>query len=454
MKKKILALLLCTSVVIGLFAGCSNTKSKDATSSDNKSATTITMWMLQEVDAYTKSVEDSIAEYEKNNPSVKVELETITADSWYSKVMTAASSGDLPDIMYLDSINKVSVLRGLDVLEPVDSVIDDLGRDEFNERILSRYEVDGETWSIPDVMLWQSVLYRKDLFEQEGIQKLPETWDELYEVAKQLTIDEDNDGTPEIYGMAIPLDKNMVCDQTYGAYMYGNGVHVFNPETGDYEFGSKKEEAAEALDNMIQMYEAASPPSSINWSWSDYREAFIQGKTTMTLGWGAEIAMAQEENPEILDNISIFPFPSGPSENQTPCDTVGDAKSISLIKNSDSSKLDLAKDFTLFLMQPDTLAARAGTRPVFAIPSTNSAFNSPVYQENEMVQKFSSEVEMLFEDVLPYTYRTGGEGGLNPAGGSIEATMIFGNGIHNILLEHWTSEETIDWIDQEIQALF
>ena len=411
--------------------------------------TTITMWMLQEVDAYTQSIKDTIAAFEAENPTVTIELETTTADAWYSKVMTAMQSGSLPDIMYVDSINKVSVLYGKSVLDSVDSVIDAIGRDEFSTRVLDRYSKDGAVWSIPDVVLYEAIFYRTDLFEEYGI-SIPQTWEELYEAAKKLTIDENGDGTPEIYGMAIPLSKNMVADQTYGQYMYANGVHVFNPETGEYEFGSKKAEAIEALNAMVEMYQLASPPSSINWAWSDYRSAFVEGKTAMTPGWGAEIAMAKSENPDMLDNIGIFPFPAGPSSEQSPADTVGDAKSICLIKGTDADKSAASKAFLLYFMQPETQANRANTRPVFAIPSTSSAFNSAVYQSDPMVQMFSDETAMLFEKVIPYTYRTGGEGGLNPAGGSVEATMIFGNAIHNVLLEGWTVEQAIDWIDNQI----
>ena len=411
--------------------------------------TTITMWMLQEVDAYTQSIKDTIAAFEAENPTVTIELETTTADAWYSKVMTAMQSGSLPDIMYVDSINKVSVLYGKSVLDSVDSVIDAIGRDEFSTRVLDRYSKGGAVWSIPDVVLYEAIFYRTDLFEEYGI-SIPQTWEELYEAAKKLTIDENGDGTPEIYGMAIPLSKNMVADQTYGQYMYANGVHVFNPETGEYEFGSKKAEAIEALNAMVEMYQLASPPSSINWAWSDYRSAFVEGKTAMTPGWGAEIAMAKSENPDMLDNIGIFPFPAGPSSEQSPADTVGDAKSICLIKGTDADKSAASKAFLLYFMQPETQANRANTRPVFAIPSTSSAFNSAVYQSDPMVQMFSDETAMLFEKVIPYTYRTGGEGGLNPAGGSVEATMIFGNAIHNVLLEGWTVEQAIDWIDNQI----
>jgi ABC-type glycerol-3-phosphate transport system substrate-binding protein len=160
--------------------------------------------------------------------------------------------------------------------------------------------------------------------------------------------------------------------------------------------------------------------------------------------------MAQSENPDLLDNIGIFAFPAGPSEDQDPADTVGDAKSICLIKSTDENKAAASKAFLMYFMEPETQANRANTRPVFAIPSTNSAFNSEVYQSNAMVQKFSEETQMLFDEVIPYTYRTGGEGGLNPRGGSIEATMIIGNAIQNVLLEGWTVDQAVDWIDEQI----
>ncbi len=414
--------------------------------------TTISMWMLQEVDAYTQSIRDSIAEFEASNPTVKINLETVTADAWYAKMLTAIQSGDLPQIMYLDSINKVSILQGLGVLEPVDSVIDAMGRNEWAETSLERYTKDDAIWSIPDVVLYQAVFYRTDLFEKYGID-IPQTWEEVLAAAEKLTIDENNDGTPEIYGMGIPLSKNMVCDQTYGFWMYSNGVHIFNPETGEYEFGSKKAEAAEALNAMLDVYKAASPQGSINWAWGDYRGAFVEGKVAMSPGWGAEIAMAQKDNPDILDDIGMFPFPAGPSDPTSPADTVGDAKSISLVATDNADKAAAAKAFLVFFLQPDRLAARANTRPVFAIPATSSAFNSEVYKNNEMVQMFSDETAMLFEKVIPYTFRTGGEGGLNPTGGSIEATMILGDAVHNVILEGWSVEKAIDWIDEQIQGL-
>ena len=452
MKKmsRILAVILALSMMFALGA-VSAAADSDVIYVPEKD-TAISMWMIQETDAYTQSIRDAIAAFEAANPTVKINLETVTADAWYSKIMTALQSGDLPQIMYLDSINKASILQGKGVLEPVDSVIDAIGRDEWSETSLARYTKDDAVWSIPDCVLYQVVFYRTDLFEKYGVE-IPTTWEELQAAAEKLTIDENGDGTPELYGMGIPLSKNMVCDQTYGLWMYSNGVHIFNPETGEYEFGSKKAEAAEALEAMLKVYNAASPLGSINWAWGDYRGAFVEGKVAMSPAWGAEIAMAQKDNPEILDDIGMFPFPAGPADPQTPPDTVGDAKSISLIATDDADKAAAAKSFLVYFLQPEVQANRANTRPVFAIPATASAFNSEVYKSNEMVQMFSEGTEMLFEQVIPYTYRTGGEGGLNPAGGSIEATMILGDAIHNVILEGWSVEQAMDWIDEQIQAL-
>ncbi len=449
--KKFIPLMIVLAIIVSassLFAA----GNKEDSSAAGQKKVALTMWMLQETTPHIQSIRNSIAEFEAKNPSVTIALETITADAWYSKTMAAMQAGNLPDIMYLDSINKVSILYGKGVLEPVDDMINTLGRKEFSERTLSRYTTGGSIWSVPDLMLYQAVFYRKDLFAKKGITEFPQTWKELLEVAKKLTIDENGDGVPEVYGMAVPLAAHMVADQTYGQYMYGNGVHVFNPETGKYEFGMKKEEAIQALDAMIEMYKAASPPSSINWSWGDYRNAFVQGKTAMSPGWGAEIALAQEGNPAMLDNIGIFPFPAGPSY-RNPADTVGDAKSISLVKSSNPARVAASKEFLLFLMQPERMANRANTRPVFAIPAMTSSFNSAEYQSNPMVKKFAAETKMLFEKVIPYTYRTGGEGGLHPAGGSIEATDVFGSAIHNVILRKWTSRNAVNWIDEQIRDL-
>ena len=49
---------------------------------------------------------------------------------------------------------------------------------------------------------------------------------------------------------------------------------------------------------MIDLYKAASPPASIEWSWAEYRTAFVKGQVAMTNEWGAVVQMAAEQNPD------------------------------------------------------------------------------------------------------------------------------------------------------------
>ena len=55
------------------------------------------------------------------------------------------------------------------------------------------YKADEATWGLPDWALHTSVWYRKDLFEEKGLE-IPTNWDEFKTVAEALDIDENNDG--------------------------------------------------------------------------------------------------------------------------------------------------------------------------------------------------------------------------------------------------------------------
>ena len=58
-------------------------------------------------------------------------------------------------------------------------------------------EYQGHPYNVPYGLDSYVMYYRTDLFEQAGIEKVPETWDELIEVAQKLTVDLDGNGNFE-----------------------------------------------------------------------------------------------------------------------------------------------------------------------------------------------------------------------------------------------------------------
>jgi ABC-type glycerol-3-phosphate transport system substrate-binding protein len=454
--KRILGVLLCMAVLISTFAGCSSGKESSGTSDSSVTQQTLDpnkkielkMWTMLTTNACMTNMNNQLAEFTKKYPNITVKLEPMTFDNVYARLMTAVQGNSLPDV--LDCIEgHVAFLQSKNAIVPVDNLIDDLGgKSAFTQKYLQWASKDDKTWALPDWSLHQEVWYRTDLYKKYGL-SIPKTWDELAQNAKKLNIDSNNDGKTDVYGMAIPLGRNMVAQQTYSQFLYSAGVNIFDPATGKYAFGDNKAMAVKAMDAMIKIYKESSPSGSIDWTWTDFRTAMVKGTVAQTNEWGAIIAQAKEQNPQMLDNLSCFPMP-GPEG--APKGSCGGTYYMCVTKST--SDRQLASELLLkFLFQKDMLAQRANTRPVYALPTMTAAFNSDTYNSDDMVKKFSKEIKDIYIKVLPTEERNGFEHGLNTAASEIESSNIMGDAIQNVLLKGWSTTKAVDWLDQQLQSI-
>lgn len=409
------------------------------------SATEISFWTNLTTASQANVIKKQIDECAANQPGLTVNFETVPFGAMYTRLITALRNDDPPNIMNTIE-GAVAFMQAKDGLEPLTDVVDSLGRSDFTASYLNAVSKNGEIWGIPDWALHQSVWYRKDLFEAAGLE-VPKSWDELLAAAKALTKPA-ADGTPAQFGFAVPMSRSLVAPQTYFQVFYSAGGSIFDPQTGVYVFDDQKALAIKSLDFMIELYRQTSPPASIEWSWSEYRTAFVKGLVAMTNEWGAVVQMAAEQNPAVLDSFDVFPFP-GPSADKRPVASLGGGYYY-LVGKSSPEKVRASKELLLCFYKPERVAERANSRPIFAIPATKSAFDSTVYQSNETVQRFKPQLNIIFNDVMPTWYRYGMEAGLNPLAGQIEATTFIGDAIQNAVLGNITSEEAIDRIATQL----
>lgn len=446
---------LLAAVLIVLLAGCSKAGDTDKDNGNSSGSTgqqiELTMWTMHTTEAMINTLNAQVSAFEEQNPGIKIKVETLTYDVVYQRMMAGMNSDTMPNI-FNGIEGHIAFMQSKDALADVSDLIEAKGgRDKFVDKYLDWVTKDGKVYAVPDWALYQGVWYRKDLFEENGLE-IPKTWEELKEAAKVLTQDTDGDGSIDTYGMCIPMDRNMVAQQTYSQFLYSDGINVFDPETGEYEFGSKKEQAVKALDMMIEIYQVASPEGSINWSWTDFRTALAKGEIAMASEWGAVVAIAQEQNPEMLDNLSVFPFPGADESTYNQNGSFGGAYYMAIGKSTDE-KIEASKKFVEFLFETDRVAERANSRPIYALPALKEAFDSDTYQNNEMVKKFNKEMEDIFENIIPYEERSGFEAGLTNSAGQIESSNIMGDAIQNVVLNGWTTEEAVDYIDEKMQEI-
>ena len=410
------------------------------------SAVELTFWTNLTTAAQANVIQKQINECAPPQQGLTVKFETVPFDAMYTRLITALRRGEAPNIMNTIE-GAVAFMQAKNGLVPVTDLVDRLGAKDFTASYLHAVSKDGQVWGLPDWALHQEVWYRKDLFAKAGL-KPPRSWDELLQAAKALTV-AGRDGKPAQFGFAVPMGRALVAPQTYFQIFYSAGGTIFDPKTGEYVFGEQKPLAEKALAFMIDLYKAASPPASVEWSWSEYRTAFVKGQVAMTNEWGAVVQMAAEQNPEVLSQFDVFRFP-GPSAEKKPAASLGGGYYY-LIGKSAPDKVAASKALLQCLYEPRRVAERANSRPIFAIPATKTAFESEVFQSNDTVKRFKPQLEVIFKEVMPTWYRYGMEAGLNPLAGQIEATTFIGDAIQNAALGKIKIDAAINQIDEQLR---
>ena len=439
------AAVTATAAALALITACSPPgASGSGGSAGNSGPIKLNFWTNLTLQSQTDIIKRQAEQCVAKQHDVTVAFNAVPFDSMYPKMITAFRSGNGPDVMNTIE-GGVAAAQAGGYIVPVDDVIDAHGRADFIPSFLHAMSKDGKTWAVPDWALHQEVWYRKDLFAAKGI-AIPTSWGELLAAAKK--VDNPAGG---VRGFAVPMGAALVAPQTWYQFLYAIGVHTFDPKTGEYALDRDPRKAVQATQFMIDLYRAASPPEARTWTWPDFRTAFVQGKLAMTLDFGAVVGQAAEQNPAILDKMGVFQLP-GPTAAARPQGAVGGGY-FYMIGKSNERRQNAAKTLVLCMMRPDLAAARVNTRPVFALPATTSAAESPIYTGNPMVRRFAPEIKLIRDKILPQWYRYGMEAGLNQLTGEIEATTFVGDQLQAAAAGKITAQQAFDNINTEMKRL-
>ena len=401
----------------------------------------LVIWTCLTADAQFEVLNKQFTELGKEM-GVEVEVEKLSFSEMIGKLATAAATDEVPDVMHVN-FGGTAQLYSDEVLMSLDDIINTIGADDFSDAYKTVLTgADGHIYGLPDWAMHTSVWYRKDLFEEKGLE-IPTTWAEFKAVAEAL-----NDGDT-MKGFPVPLDGVQVAAQTLNELMCSKGVFFLDPDTGEYVFDKEKDEMIEVIDYLVDLYKTASPAGSLTWSWGDYRNALaVSGTVAMTLDMGAVIGNAQGNAPEMVDKLGCFDFP-GVDGNKVA--SFGSGYCFVGTKQESEERTALVSEFLTKLYTPERAAERALSRPMFAFPSYLPAFE--IYKASEKVAAFQTEVETImnaFENTTWYWY--GMENGLSPMSAHIEGTTIFGEALQGACDGTYTSEEAYELINDDLSA--
>ena len=171
---------------------------------------------------------------------------------------------------------------------------------------------DGQLQCLPIAGYWHMLHYRKDLFEKAGI-KVPETFDELMEVAKFF---KESPDYPDVAGMAMNFQRGSAAGQQFFEWIYSAGGKPWEsnyPGSPDaYADQTPLFNSPKAVE-MIQFFKdmaAYGPPGVEQFAWDERANAFTQGKVAMINNWSVRTPLFQDPKiSKVTESFDVAMFP-------------------------------------------------------------------------------------------------------------------------------------------------
>lgn len=178
--KKAIATLLAVGLAASLFAGCGGSETSSAQTAEGATSTAaetdaplegeITFWHSFTQGARMDAIQKAADAFMQENPGVKINIETYSWGDFNTKWNAGITTGDLPDISTAQGTGEVVEMINAGVINPVDDIVDEIGRDRFSANALADMTVDGAVYGIPYYSHAQVMWYRTDLLEAAGLE--------------------------------------------------------------------------------------------------------------------------------------------------------------------------------------------------------------------------------------------------------------------------------------------
>lgn len=422
MRKNFIKLMSAAALASFLLMGCGQTggeadtkEQAAAQSSGGEEGGTqelkgdITFWHSFTQGPRLEVIQATADQFMKDNPGVNITIETFSWSDFYTKWTTGLASGNVPD-MSTALPGHVVEMMDAEALVSVDDLIDKIGRDRFSKAALSEGEKDGVCYSLPLYSHAQVMWYRKDLMEAAGLE-VPKTWAEFAEAAKKLT----KDG---VYGCSFPSGANdMMATRFLNFYVKSGGGSLL---TDDLKANLTSDLAIDGINFWVDIYKNCSPKDSVNYGVLDQANLYYQGKTAFDFNSGFQIGGVETNSPDLLDYIDCAPLPR---MNEDDPIYGAETSNIPMVVWANSKHPEICKAFIEKLYEKDTYIKFLEATPVGMLPSITGIADTPEYQSNETVQKFSNA-----EDVILETMDLGTAIGFEH-GPSVQAGLLTSQGI-------------------------
>jgi multiple sugar transport system substrate-binding protein len=348
--------------------------------SSGKTQISYMMWGAPEELEVWKQV---VADFEKANPDISVDVQVSDWDSYWTKLNTLMGANTPPDVfamdapLYLDWQSRGVLLNLQPYIDKTPGFLDG-----FYPQTLKAYQTADGYYGMPRDFQTIAIFYNKEMFDAAKVPYPSADWtlDDLRATAKKLTLDKNNDGKTDQYGFGPDLwDMELFWSEAIWAY----GGDILNADHTKSLIGDPNARKAwEFIEAMVKDGSIPTPTVS-----GEYGGDLFQSKMA------AMIPIGHWAVPGYVQagiKLGAAPMPKGPAGQATSVNSAG------FVVARDSKNPDAAWKFVQFALS-ETGQKRLAELG-FAIPVLKSVAESPAYlNAGDLDQK-------LFLDALSYAH--------------------------------------------------
>lgn len=269
--------------------------------------TTINVAMVAE--PRSDAIAKLAGEFERKT-GIKVNFHILAYPTLQEKQMVALTQGTGSyDVVHVDCV-WVGQYAGEGWTMPVEELIlrtdrDTLALDDFIPAVVSEQGMwQDRIYGLPCIQAVFGLHYRTDIFRKYNV-KVPQTWEELRDTARQL-----NQKEPGMYGITFMGRRGVQLQCTYDNMLWSFGGDWFDE---NFRPTIDSPEAVEALEYFKSLIPYA-PPGVLTYDWDENARAFAQGNAAMTIQW--QNAAPTFADPSKSKIVGKFDFTLVPGKRQ------------------------------------------------------------------------------------------------------------------------------------------
>lgn len=369
MSRRHLAILTAAVLAATTLTACG-----DSGGSSGAAGKTLTYWASNQgasLEADKQTLQPELDKFEQQT-GIKVNVEVVPWSDLLNRLLTAATSGQGPDVVNIGNTWSASLQATGALVEFDDATLAKLGgKDRFVPAALAAAGAPGKPpAAVPLYSLAYALYYNKKAFADAGVTSPPTTWEQVAEVGRKLT-------GGDRWGLAVeganPSENAhhaFTFSQQYGGEWFDSaGKPTF--DTPQNVAAVKRYVDLMAVDRIVN-------PSNAEYAQNQSVSDFANGKAAMLLWQAAGSNLKSQNMAPDAYGIAPVPFPAAPPPGGKKVNSMVAGINMAVFKHTKNR--DAALEFVKFMTsdaEQVALNSTYGSLPAVATVAGDPAFAAP-----------------------------------------------------------------------------